>query len=183
MRNKIILSMLSILFIVGCSQDITPSAMPGSRAVLGKVSTDKAFAAAKQALKQFYKIESIDNEQLVIRSQPTEYVSKGNGGTLAGSLGTGAPKTYRKLATIKIRQSADGQTIAIVRVDIQRRDTEMMRTFAYQRQAEDRPSEIPTEQSGVKMGGRYEVWSTVSRDYNQERAILSTLKQILGKKK
>ncbi len=181
-----LLCVLSV--IVGCSQDIATgsSAMPGSNAYFDKISVQQAFETAKKALSQYYKIDSVDKQRLVIVSRPEEYASKKSESSLADTVSPvigPSRKAYRRVATVKVRQSASGRIIVTVRVEIQRRDTETMRTFAYQRQAEDRPSEIPVEQTAVRTGSAYDVWTTVKRDYNQERAILKTLRELLGNKR
>ncbi len=193
MCKKKILFALSVLisfvflFVGGCSQDIAKghAAMSGSNVYLSNVSVEQAFEAAKKALTQYYKIDYVDNQRLVIVSMPAEYSSKKTEASLSEAVSPvigPSRRSYRRVARIKIRQTSSGQVIATVRVEIQRRDTETMRSFAYQRQAEDRPSEIPVEQTAVKTGPKYEVWTTVRRDYSQERAILNTLKEVLSKR-
>ncbi len=194
MKEKLISMLLvvsiGVVFVClsGCSQDIqsSRSAMPGSNAYFKGVTVDEVFSAAKRAISQYYKIGSVDNQRMIIVSRPEEYRGNKSESSLSDTVSPvigPSHKSYRSVATIKVRRSATGEVVATVRVEVQRRDTEAVRAFAYQREAEDRPSEVPIEQTTVRTGPRYEVWTTVRRDYNMERAILKVLKELLAKKK
>ncbi len=179
MTKKLIsLCGLSLVLFAGCSMDSDRDFAPGSVASFGKIPPDALFAASKRALKEYYRIDSVDKRKLIVRSVPEEYVSEAAEGTLADTLGK-SKHTLRKIAAVRVRESEKGISSAVVRVYIQRRDTESIRAFAYQREAEDRPSEQSMEKISERGTKRAEVWSTIGRDYAQERKILDSIKEIL----
>jgi hypothetical protein len=171
---------LAAMFLGGCSRAILPGDVPpGSTITLNHICPGPVFAAAESAVSQNYRIATIDRDRGIIKTLPQEYEGTDSSITLSDVI-VPTKQTFRRIVLIQVRGEGEESTVISVRVDIQRRDTTSMEAFAYQRQADDRPSAQYTN-TAVENQEKREVWNTVRRDYQTEQELLSMIKSMVVK--
>lgn len=175
---------LTAACLAGCSESAERflggrPAAPATVANLGKVSAEKAFAAAQRTLRENYGIESRDIEALSLQAVSPQYRGHSQAGTLREGLSSPSD-TLRKVAYLQIGSDAAGRTIARIRIEIQRLDTAPMRAFAYQRRHSDTPAVTPIQEESPAGPEKTTVWTTLRRDRPAEQEIIEALKAQLG---
>ena len=169
------LMLVGLLVIAGCSSATRNARLPGSSGGFAGVQIDNAFDAAVKAVQGKYNIESIDRHNYLLRTAPSEYISRDGSGTLLPS-----KRTFRKIVILRLHPSSTGQTIVSVRVEIQRQDTSIAHAFAYQRQSSDIPTDTPINQASPGRSERSELWTFARRDQAEEQEILKAIKAIFN---
>ncbi len=165
---------------LGCAQEIEPGKpQPGSTITLNKVSVECAFSAAENTVGKSYRIASANPHSHIIRTVPMEYSAKDTAASISEVV-VPSNNIYRRLVTVAVRP-AEGGAMVSARVDVQRRDTTPIRSFAYLRQGDDRPANQPEYATSTLSGEKNEVWTLVKRDYQEEQSILSNVRELVLK--
>jgi len=172
------LIVVGLLVLLGCSPGLTRRRLPSSSARFAGTSLDQAFQAATKAITGPYKIESIDRHNYVLRTAPLQYVASENTGMLADQL-VPSKHTFRKIATVRVHPSVTGRTIVSVRVEVERRDTQVVQAFAYQQRSSDVPADEPVSQASPAGTERREVWTFIRRDQAEEQKLLQSIRALL----
>jgi len=115
----------------------------------------------------------------IIRTVPMEYSAKDTAASISEVV-VPSNNIYRRLVTVAVRP-AEGGAMVSARVDVQRRDTTPIRSFAYLRQGDDRPANQPEYATSTLSGEKNEVWTLVKRDYQEEQSILSNVRELVLK--
>ncbi|MBK9120217.1 MAG: hypothetical protein IPM18_11540 [Phycisphaerales bacterium] len=126
-------------------------------------------------LKREFGRVAVDRERGRVETAPVEYVTARESGT-ARDLYRGR-SVMRRRATCVVGRSA-GQTVAWLRIDVERRDTE--RQAAMQPRAHrlgDSPGQLtPIDDDAATTVSQNAVWTFVRRDAELERALLDELR-------
>jgi hypothetical protein len=146
-----------------------------SRALPG-VSAQEAFQQAEDIMRREFGGTSPDRADMALESGPEEFVASSDTGTARDLVG--ASSTMRRRGTLRIRQRGDA-TVAEIRIDIERRDSERRRAAAssshQDSRIDDLPGRTPIERDAATTNEQNTVWTQVRRDEALERALLDEL--------
>jgi hypothetical protein len=152
----------------------TPESMP--QRVIQAAVPDEVLAAAAQLLKREFGRVRIERGSRVIDAGPLEYTTERDSGTARDLVG--GRSTMRRVANFGVSQ-VGGNTLARLRVDLERRDTErqmLMRPHAY-RLSDNPGQETPLDADAATSSQQNTVWTRVRRDRALERALLDELRE------
>ena len=151
----------------GCAPEL-----PGTQLSLGPVSYDKAFAAARDVMAQYFTtLDEVDREAGVIRSRPV-FIEAG-GFSISGS------PPARRLANLTLRP--DGPyVVARLTVAIQRQGSEAFRTFrARQEDYSGMGRQTPADLEAATTRRQNELWETYRYDRMLEHTILRHIANLI----
>jgi hypothetical protein len=159
----------------GCAEGTgTPESM--QQRVIQDADPEEVLAAAAQLLKREFGRTRMERGSRVIEAGPLEYTTERESGTARDLVG--GRSTMRRVANFSVGQVGAG-TIARLRVDVERRDTErqmIMRPHAY-RLSDNPGQETPIEADAATSSQQNTVWTRVRRDRALERALLDELRE------
>ncbi len=175
--KRLIYGLGLFILLVGCEKfkDWEYTHITGRSAIIPS-TPEKIFDAAIDVLATSYYISSQNRTRMFLKATSNEYSSKGKVGSVADVLGP-SERRFRKVVYIKVNELEPGKCKLTVRVEVQRNDTTDVRTFAYQRQADDRPANMKEEYLINNYGNpKYQKWSVIKRDYATEQEIMERIK-------
>ena len=163
----------TLLVLSGCSQR---SGLTGQQArVIQASDADEVLAAAATLLRREFGRVHIDAEDRTIVTEPAAYDTTRESGT-ARDLYRGR-STMRRVAHFSVEKRGDA-TIARLRIDIERQDTERMRGFQPETtRISDSPAYTPIDRDAATTERQNTVWSFVRRDQRLERSLLAELQE------
>jgi hypothetical protein len=179
-------AVLPAILAAGCDSlqppERTVSQNPGDYA--GERLPGITMAAARQAavsvLKSHFRLDSDASNGAVIRSRPQDSTGRGDSeAPRVGEVLTGRGGRHREIAEIQLAERGN-DIMARCQVRVQRLDTAQRRAFAMQRGGDDRPSEMPTNQSPAVSSRAPEEWVNVGRNRELERTILNQIAESLA---
>jgi hypothetical protein len=157
----------------GCTEATRVTAQ--QQRVIQDTDPDEVLTAAAAILQREFGRVTIDRAARRITTVPVEYTTQRESGT-ARDLYRGR-STMRRVAQFDVGRNA-GQTVARIRVDIERRDTErqaMIQPRAY-RLSDDPGQETPIDADAATSSRQNAVWTRVRRDRTLERELLDELR-------
>ncbi|NLX05571.1 MAG: hypothetical protein GXY33_10545 [Phycisphaerae bacterium] len=176
-RTAALLALL-LLITAGCAEQQTPVPRErGSLAVFETAGPDEVFTAAERAIRGPYDLAEVDRTTQFLRTVPQEFRGR-EGQERIGDRILPGENLYRKVVTIHVDQTGTGQTVASVRVEVQRFDTPAVRAFAYQRERTDYPAEQSALRDATVDAEQRNVWTTVTRDRQEEERILQEIRAL-----
>lgn len=151
--------------IEGQAQRVVPSAAP-----------DEVLAAATTILQREFGRVRVEPGTRQITAGPVEFTTERDSGT-ARDLVRGR-STMRRQATFSVGRSG-GETVARLRIDVERRDTERQAVFRPQtHRLSDTPGqETPIFADAATTSEQNTVWTPIRRDRALERALLDELRE------
>jgi len=168
MRRTVLVGMAlaAATLLAGCEQRTR-----GTTISLGNVNYDKAFAAGRATLGQYFSIAEADPGAGLLRSSPKAVDAKPS-----GLLRT---PPARQRATLSLRRQ-QGEVLADLAVEVQRQRSDVY----LQRQTAESgydtvPNKTPAEIDAAVTAEQNETWETTSRDRGLERTILDDLYKAL----
>ena len=162
--------------VAGVSGCIDAASIEMQQGVIQEADPDQVLAAATAILQREFGRVRVDRSARRISTAPVEYTTQRESGT-ARDLYRGR-STMRKVAQFNVGRTG-GQTVARIRVDIERRDTErqaLMRPRAH-RLSDNPGEETPIEADAATTSEQNTVWTRVRRDRTLERAVLDELRE------
>lgn len=157
----------------GCS-DTPPVELYQSRLIDCPAPVEVLRAAADELRLDFGRV-SVDEAALRIETQPAEFVSNRQTGSARDLVGV--KSTLRRSASF-VAQPRGGQTLARVRIDIERLDiTRDAFLVPSEDRLSDRPNVTPIERDAATSTEQNRYWTRVRRDSQMERALLDALSQ------
>jgi hypothetical protein len=159
--------------LTGCSGGLETRRFQ-SRVIEG-ASPDEVFQAAQVVLRREFGRVQVDPGARRIVSEPAEYRTSSESGTARDFYG--GRSTMRRTAHFSVAPRGDG-TVAQLRVDIERQDTDRREVFQPDRnRISDAPSQTPIERDAATSTEQNTVWTFVRRDRQLERALLTELQE------
>ncbi len=173
--NRVLLlaAILGLSIWAGCTEATLVTAQ--QQRVLQDTDPDEVLTAAASILQREFGRITVDRAARRITTVPVEYTTQRESGT-ARDLYRGR-STMRRVAQLDVGRSG-GQTVARLRVDIERRDTErqaMIQPRAY-RLSDDPGQETPIDADAATSAQQNAVWTRVRRDRTLERELLDELR-------
>lgn len=167
---------LLVLFAAGCAGEPRGPRISGwSRERVEGVTSDAALDAARYALSQWFRVERVDRELLTLTSAAAETTERGATGRIRDEA-VGYRNRIRRLATLRLRATADGGVIAECHVRRERLDTSDHAALARNMTLDDQPTETPVESAAGVSAEQAQVWTDIGRDRELERRILDVLR-------
>jgi len=175
MKQLVILLLFPALAVVtGC---VDAAAVEGlQQRVIPNADPDQVLTAATTILQREFGRVRVDTMARRIVTGPVEYTTERESGT-ARDLYRGR-STMRRLATFMVGRSG-GETVARLRVDVERRDTGrqvVMHPQAY-RLSDNPGQETPISGDAATTAEQNAVWTRVRRDRQLERELLDELRE------
>jgi len=128
-------------------------------------------AAASDALRQEFRLDTERSTGSVLVSRPREVTGRHGPGRVRDLLG--APNRYRQTAVVRLNER-DGAVVVRCQVSIERLDTAERSAFAVER-GDDRPTETPIDRLGATSPDTREEWVFVGRDRQVENELLEKI--------
>jgi hypothetical protein len=160
---------------------LTGCAAPGgasrmSELVIPGAVPDHVLAAATPILKREFGRTRVNREGRQIQTEPREYVTTRDSGT-ARDFYRGR-SVMRRQALFSVTRRGD-QTVARIRIDIERQDTERQQVMhpRGQRLSDNPGQETPIYADAATTEQQNTVWTPVRRDRKLERALLDELRE------
>lgn len=176
MRRLAALFVLAVtpLCLTGCAQGIEKQTYH-ARAIAG-ATPDEVFDAAQTVLRREFGPLTVDQEARRLTSRPAEFHTVSDSGT-ARDLYRGR-STMRRTARLFV-SSRGGETVARLRIEIERQDTARQEAFQPDRSQglTDAPGRTPIERDAATSSKQNTVWTFVKRDRRLERALLTELQE------
>lgn len=148
-----------------------------TRQRLQGVAKDQAFAEAKRVFRQYFAVESTDEEEMTIRSRPAEVDARGQTSEVRDVLGA-TPNRRRQIAEMQVSARGNDVTLSC-HVRLQRLDTSQKRAFRPQT-GDDRPSHnMPLSDDAGTTAAQRESWTNIGRDRRLERQVLDAVRDRL----
>lgn len=160
----------ALLGACGCAEG--PAVQSYQSRVVPGLEPEAAFDEAAAIMRREFGRVHADRESLTITAPPREYTSAQGSGTARGLLGV--PSTLRRSATMRIRRRG-AETIAEVRVDVARRETQARLVTHGESRISDLPGHTPIERDAATTPRQNAVWTPLDRDRRLERALLDEL--------
>lgn len=160
--------------LAGCMDSATMEAE--QQRVIRDAEPEEVLTAAAAVLQREFGRVKVDRAAGRITTGPVEFSTERESGT-ARDLYRGR-STMRRIAQFGVARSG-GQTVARLRVDVERRDTErqaVMRPRTY-RLTDNPGQETPVDDDAATTAEQNSVWTRVRRDRTLERAILDELRE------
>lgn len=179
-RSFIVSILIAIPFITGCNEinlpsESLPSYMNGSSTSID-LPPDQTYDLLIEVLAGRYFIERQDRYRKKLMAVSPEYTEYGQTETIADILGS-SQRGFRRLVYAKVEGKNSGSIITI-QVLIQRNDTADITAFSYQREPDDRPANISQKNTIIDYKDRRrEKWTTVKRDYREEKKLIETIQK------
>ncbi len=144
--------------------------------VIEDTDPDQVLGAAAAILQREFGRVRVDYAARRIVTSPVEFTTRRESGT-ARDLYRGQ-STMRRSAQFNVGRSG-GQTVARIRIDVERRDTERQRVFQPRgyRLSDTPGQETPIETDAATTGEQNAVWTRVRSDRAMERAVLEELRE------
>lgn len=140
--------------------------------VIAELPANEVLEAAVPIMQEEFGRVSVDRSSMTITVAPREYVSASATGSARDLMGI--QSTLRRHATLRIRRGGD-QTLADLRIDIERKDTGRRTAGAEGSRLTDAPSQTPIDREGATTERQNTLWVKVRRDVQLERALLDQL--------
>ncbi len=175
MRRMVAFSVLPALWLLtGCADTGTVQAL--QQRVIDDADPDEVLVAATTILQREFGRCRVDASSRRITTTPIEFTTERESGT-ARDLYRGR-STMRRSAQLYVARTG-GQTVARIRVDVERRDTERQTIMQPQghRLSDNPGQETPIETDAATTAQQNTVWTYVRRDRTLERAILDELRE------
>ena len=174
-RLMVVLVLSFAAGLIGCSAD-TVAVQDQEQRVIKDATPDQVLSAAASILQREFGRATVDRGARQIVTGPVEFTTERESGT-ARDLYRGKSTMRRKAVFNVSRVSSD--TIARLRIDIERRDTERQTVMQPHRQRlSDTPGEdTPIETDAATTHEQNMVWTRVRRDRSLERALLDELRE------
>ncbi len=169
-----LVALSALAALAGCAETARVEAQ--QQRVIQNAEPDEVLAAAAAILQREFGRVKVDRAAHRITTAPVEFTTERESGT-ARDLYRGR-STMRRVGYLDVSRSG-GQTVARLRVDVERRDTErqaVMRPRAY-RLSDDPGQETPLETDAATTAQQNTVWTRVRRDRTLERALLDELRE------
>jgi hypothetical protein len=163
-----------LVALMGCTDTVRPDAR--QERVIQDAEPDEVLAAATAILQREFGRVKVDRVARRITTAPVEFTTERDSGTMR-DLYRGR-STMRRVGQLEVGRSA-GRTVARLRVDVERRDTErqaVMRPRAY-RLSDDPGQETPIDVDAATTAQQNTIWTRVRRDRTLERALLDELRE------
>lgn len=132
-------------------------------------SADRAlvFETARNVLGMYFSIASADPDMGKIVSRPLDVEASRD--RLLGSTPT------RKLATMRIYRTSDGQTAVDLRIIVQKQDAMAFAAMQPITESNELPSQTPAQTGAANTPEQRQSWQDVGRDNTMEQTILTDL--------
>ena len=163
-------SAILVSFFAGCTQESTVS-RPYQSGSMGDADQGAVFAAGERVMRAEFGQVVVDRDGGVIESKPT--FSQGT--TMALS----TQPQLRRRAKLAVRQRR-GSWWADVQVVSERRDTEAVQHYQYQRAGKDTDIPTPMETGEPMVDAGREFWVQVGRERDLERELILRMREELG---
>lgn len=164
-------------WLAGCAATDSRTAAPRPGESLARSidspDADAVLREAYEILKRDFDGARIDRERRIVISASVEYSATRDTGTPSDFVGV--PNTLRRTAIVAC-EPLEGGTLARVRVDVERRDTQ--RRQAMQReetQFGDTPRQTAIERDAATTPRQNDVWTRIRRDRVLEQQILADI--------
>ena len=163
-RLAILWAMIPLGVLTGCNGGVG-----GTRRVLGPVSYDKAFAASRVVMSQYFSLAEVDPRAGLIKSRPRLVE--------AGRLRLSTDPPGRQVATLRLR--ADGEYVIARLVVVIHREGSHIHKYVGEREENYSgvPNRTPAEIEAATTAEQNQAWQAVRYDHQLERTIL---RQITG---
>jgi hypothetical protein len=175
-----VLAFLPVLaLLAGCAEHGTVD-MEQQR-VIRDAEPDEVFAAAATVLQREFGSAKLDRGSHRIDTAPVEFSTQRESGT-ARDLYRGR-STMRRTAHFSVGRTG-GQTVARLRIDVDRRDTERQAVMQPRpNRLSDTPGqETPIDNDAATTAEQNSVWTRVRRDRALERALLDELRELFSRR-
>lgn len=168
---------LVALGVAGCA---APRPNVLNYSVSAPIQADPAdvFAAAEGTLAKFgYRVEQRDQAAGVLSTYPVQPTDLDE--PIPLRIGRRRPLPTRQVAQIRLGQEAQG-VLVFCKVAIQELSTAAYQMFSHESAGMDVPSETPIERGAATTEAQDAVWTTVRRQRQQEREILSAIAEAVS---
>ena len=171
--HLLVLSVLCVAGLAGCTQGIDSKAF--HTRTIATNDADGVFQMAQVVLRREFGPIEVEPQMRRIQSRPSEYRTTSSSGT-ARDLYRGESQ-MRRIAYMSVTPR-DAETVARIRIEIERQDTERREVFQPQQsRLSDAPGRTPIERDAATTTEQNTVWTFVRRDYQLERALVSELQE------
>lgn len=171
MMRLVALLLPSVVALSGCTSQMALTTQQAR--VIEGIRPEQVMLAAARILQRDFGRAHVNGEALTIESEPVEFTTKSESGT-ARDLYRGT-STMRRAAHFSVARAATG-TVARLRIDLERRDTERAANAPLPTHAlGDLPNTTPIQQEAATTERQNTVWTFVRRDRQMERCLLDEL--------
>ena len=148
--------------LAGCNADAG-----GTRRVLGPVSYDRAFAAGRDVMSQYFSLAEVDSDAGLIKSRPRLVE--------AGRLRLSSNPPGRQVATLRLR--ADGEYVVARLTVVVHREGSHIHKYVGERDENYSgvPNRTPAEIDAATTPEQNQAWQAVRYDHSLERTILDQI--------
>lgn len=164
---NILAILVATCMLIGCGTGRGGAVEPGKSRVLGEVSYDDAFAAAKGIMSQEYEIASADSVTGVIRGEPKSVQAK-------SERLLGGPSQSRELATMRILQHRT-YVVAELTIAIQKQGQDIQTIQAGSNSYSGVPDQTPAQIDASTTPQQNSDWNTVRYATDKETLMLDQL--------
>jgi hypothetical protein len=164
--------------LAGCAEVGSVEAL--QQRVISDADPDQVLTAAAAILQREFGRVKVDRAARRITTSPVEYTTERESGT-ARDLYRGRT-IMRRSALFSVGRSG-GATVARLRVDVERRDTERQAMFMPRthRLSDNPGQETPIEADAATSQEQNTVWTRVRRDHRLERTLLDELRDYFAR--
>lgn len=172
---------LAVFMMAGCDANPRRTDIPRtnwSRERLDAASSDRAFEAARYALRQWFTIDQASASDGLLTTFPVEFEERGGTGRIRDAA-VSYRNRVRHRATVRVMGAEPDVSVECV-VIRERLDTADHRVFAMNRQFDDVNNQTPISGEGATSPSQNEVWTEIGRDRKLERDILNVVRERLS---
>jgi hypothetical protein len=167
-----------LLFATSGCETPTPTARSFNYMRLPTTSKSDAYTAAREVMRERFRIEHEDRGAGIIRAFPqesAEAVFQGRVGDIVG-----VPRRVRKVATVHVTGSEKASEV-FCKVVVQQDETEDRRLFDREMSIDDTPISTPVDRGSATTTEQNTIWRTTGRDKAMERAIRLAIDEVINR--
>ncbi len=171
----VLVVMFGLTTLVGCEVDTGPAAMTYRTIVIDDATPDEVLQAGELVLAREFRAVTTNRAARTIVSAPVEYTTRRESGTTRDFYrGRSRMRRVARFAS----ESLGGQTVARLRIDIERQDTARRTALrSATGRIDDSPARTPIEDDGATTESQNQVWTKVRRDVGVEQRLLAELRR------
>ncbi len=166
--------------VLACGGCASPAPTGRSHTLLREaaVTPAAAFAAARQAVGERFRIRLSDPAAGLVRSEPVMAEAPPAPGRIDTTLGK--PRLVRKTVEVRIEPEGDAVTIGC-KVIVEENQAGAHRVFAEEHAISDVPSETPADRGAASTPEQEAVWRVTGRDRELERQLCRAISELLAR--